>query len=169
MPSTPDTPDASSYRAHIPMQGFAAGDSGEQQPGGSLRTRMKDPGAGANPEPSSVRFLSSSVRSEPDLDTIMPLPGGYPHTHSSPAIPTPSSSSTRNWSGRPRHLYHGGGGGVVARAARAGAGGHEEASEESSEEEVDAERSLVHSPRSIGFTNVEVSLEVLSANVCKFK
>lgn len=123
---TSQVSEASSYRANIQLQGFAAGD-GERSP--RSRVQAKDPGAGANAE-NSVKIHSSSVRSEPDLDTIMPLPGAYAHVQSSP------------WS---------------VRSGGAGGRYHEE-SDGSSEEEADVERSLLpRSPRSIGFTNVEVS------------
>lgn len=150
--SIPESSEASSYRANIQMQGFAAGDVDKERElgAGVLGRRSKDPGAGANPE-SSVKFLSSSVHSEPDMDTIMPLPGSYPHAQSSPrpvaAFPfrNPINSSSRRTTRD----------GVGAGTAR---GYHQQAeSDESSEEDIDAERSLVHSPRSIGFTNVEVS------------
>ena len=144
---TPDAKsEASSYRANIQMQGFAAGDvePGTGMAGPLSRTAARDPGAGANPE----NFLSASVRSEPDVDTILPLPGSYSHSQSSPAFPF------RNWSGRTARKDVGG------VAARAGAGAREEGSDDSSEEDLDVERSLVHSPRSIGFTNVEVHVSL---------
>ena len=141
---TPETSQASSYRANIQLQGFAAGSDG-QEAAGVLVPRAKDPGAGAYPE-TSARIHSSSVRSEPDLDTIMPLPGSYrAHAQYSPGLPIRSRSSGRDGSR-----------GAGARGAE------DEASDGSSEEEIEAERSLLHSPRSIGFMNVEVSLNLAS-------
>ena len=127
---SPETSETSSYRANIQMQGFAAGD-------GRLSPRAKDPGAGANPGAGTnpeASVLSASVRSEPDLDTIMPMSGSYSHFQPSPAV--------RGWPGRSRGA---GGGGVDSDA-------------NSSEEENDIPRSQLHlqSPRSIGFTTVEV-------------
>ena len=139
-------PEASSPRtANIQMQGFAAGDVEPVTPGiAGLLSRSaatKDPGAGANPE----KFLSASIRSEPDMDTIMPLTGSYSHSQPSPGFPF------QNWSGKNSRRDG-------AAGAGAGGRGHVEGSDESSEEDADAERSLVYSPRSIGFTNVEVNV-----------
>ena len=155
---------AHSYRANIQMQGFAAGAGAGN--GGSGRhipvvpfgavARAKDPGAGANPE---VKFRPSSVHSEPDLDTIMPLPPGSYTTH----VPHHHSPATfRTGRGRAGSGVEAGGHGPNAvRVARTGSINRDaEESENSSEEEVDVQTSLVHtphSPRSIGFTNVEVS------------
>ena len=151
---TPDTSQASSYRANIQLQGFAAGLSdGERTGGVRAPTRAKDPGAGAYPE-ASARIHSSSVRSEPDLDALMPLPAGSYSAHAQYHSPGPLS---RNRSGRDGAKARGGG-----REAAA-----EEESEGSSDEEGDVERSLLHSPtspRSIGFTNVEVRFVKLCLN-----
>ena len=154
---------AHSYRANIQMQGFAAGagagDGGDGRhiPVGPFGSRTKDPGAGANPE---VKFQPSSVHSEPDLDAIMPLPPGSYTTHSHHNSP----AAFRSWSGRGRNRAGsgtgaGGHGANAVRVARTGSINRDaEESENSSEEEVDVQTTLVHSPRSIGFTNVEVSI-----------
>ena len=139
--------EAFSHQANIQMQGFAAGDV---EPGAGMAGLLsrsvgaKDPGAGAGANPR--RFLSSSVRSEPDLDTIMPLTSSYSHAQSSRGSPS------RNWSGKTSRRDG-------AAGTGAGARGHAEGSDDSSEEDTDAERSLLYSPRSSsGFTNVEVLL-----------
>ena len=148
-----ESQEAHSYRANIQLQGFAAGDGVD---GHTLGPRTKDPGAGANPEPHSVKFRPSSVHSEPDLDAIMPLPhGSYSQAHHSPA-------SFRNWSGHGHGRSRAGSGVAAGRGASAARNigsinRDAEDSESSGEEENDVQRSLVHSPRSIGFTNVEVS------------
>lgn len=160
-----ESSEAHSYRANIQMQGFAAGAgtgdgaAGHRTPFGPLSgSRTKDPGAGANPEVPSVKFCPSSVHSEPDLDTIMPLPpGSYAH-HNSPATfrSWPAAERGRNRAGS--GVSAGGRGASAVRVARTGSINRDpEDSENSSEEEVDVQSSLVHSPRSIGFTNVEVS------------
>ena len=169
-----------SYRANIQMQGFAAGagagDGGQggrhipTGPFGSARTN-KDPGAGANPE---VKFRPSSVHSEPDLDTIMPLPpGSYTpraHHHSPATFRISSGPDRGHGPGRVRAgsgVGVGGGGGHhgtnAVRIARTGSINKDaEESGESSEEEIDLKTMLPHSPRSIGFTNVEVSKIILT-------
>ena len=137
-------------QSNIQMQGFTAGDVEPGAGMAGLLSRSADPGAGAagaNPE----RFLSASVRSEPDLDTIMPLTGSYSYAQSSRGFPS------RNWSGKTSKRD--GAAGTSARAR-----GHAEGSDESSEEDTDAERSLQYSPRSIGFTNVEVLIIYTAVN-----
>ena len=164
-----ESSEAHSYRANIQMQGFAAGagagDGGDDHRSlgfGPLGSRTKDPGAGANPEAPSVKFCPSSVHSEPDLDTIMPLPpGSYAHHHSPATFRSwPATERGRNRAGS--GVAAGGHGTSAIRVARTGSINRDpEDSENSSEEEVDVQSPLVHSPRSIGFTNVEVSDIVL--------
>ena len=156
---TPDTSQASSYRANIQLQGFAAGRAdglGESTGGMRAPTRAKDPGAGAYPE-TSARIHSSSVRSEPDLDALMPLPAGSYSAHAQYYSPGLSSRS------RP------GKDGAGARGGRREAAAEED-SDGSSDEEVGAERSLLHSPtspQSIGFTNVEVRFVNFYHSLCR--
>ena len=160
---------AHSYRANIQMQGFAAGGAGAGDgdaprhiPVGPFGSRTKDPGAGANPE---VKFQPSSVHSEPDLDTIMPLPPGSYSTHAhhnSPATFRSWPAAGRVRAGSGTGVGAGGHGASAVRVARTGSINRDaEESENSSEEDVDVQSPLVHSPRSIGFTNVEVSDIVL--------
>ena len=163
-----ETFESHSFRANIQMQGFAAGpapgDGGEGL-GRLLGPRTRDPGAGANPEATSVKFLSSSVHSEPDLDAIMPLPPAGSYTqhahHHPPAAPL------RNWSGSRARTGSGVQAGSSATARLCTINGDAEDSENSSDEEVDfrANRPLTNSPSSIGFTNVQVSLSVIVCSV----